>query len=164
MKKSILLLVLLAFAACSKVPVGNVGIKVYLLGGAKGVNTETLGVGRYWIGFNEQLFIFPTFEQQYVWSKESNEGGSDDESMTFQDKDGTQINADFAISYHIDPSKVSLIFQKYQRGLGDITHIFLRSQIRDALNRVSSQMPVEDIYGPKKAELMSNALRKGSTK
>ena len=40
-------------AACSYVPAGNVGIKVNLLGGDKGVDSEVLGVGRYWIGWNE---------------------------------------------------------------------------------------------------------------
>ena len=37
-------------AACSYVPAGNVGVKVNMLGGAKGVDTEILPVGKYWIG------------------------------------------------------------------------------------------------------------------
>jgi hypothetical protein len=45
MKKTLLIIGLLTLAACSKVPAGNVGIKVYLLGGDKGVDHEELGPG-----------------------------------------------------------------------------------------------------------------------
>ena len=41
--------------SCRKVPAGYVGVKVYLLGGAKGVDSEKLGVGRHFIGFNEAI-------------------------------------------------------------------------------------------------------------
>ena len=59
---------LLAMAACSKVPVGNVGIKVNLYGSDKGINATELPTGRYWIGVNEELFVFPTFTQTYSWT------------------------------------------------------------------------------------------------
>ena len=63
-------LIFVAFASCSKVPAGQVGIKFYLLGGEKGVDTEELGPGRYWIGVNEELYLFPTYTQNYTWMKE----------------------------------------------------------------------------------------------
>ena len=61
----LLLLVLVVGSAvgCSRVPPGYVGVKVNLLGGAKGVDTEELGVGRYFIGPNTELHLFPTFTQ-----------------------------------------------------------------------------------------------------
>ena len=39
-------LIALTVAACSYVPAGNVGVKVNLLGGEKGVDSEVLPVGR----------------------------------------------------------------------------------------------------------------------
>lgn len=51
---------------CSKVEAGHVGVKVYLLGRDKGVDSEVLGVGRYWIGWNEDLYLFPTYQQTKV--------------------------------------------------------------------------------------------------
>jgi hypothetical protein len=58
MKKLLLAAMLMAsVVGCSKVPAGNVGVKVYLLGTNKGVDHEVLGVGRYWIGFNEELYL-----------------------------------------------------------------------------------------------------------
>ena len=93
---------------CSKVPVGNVGIKVYLLGSAKGVsNEEVLGVGRYYIGWNEELYLFPTFTQNYNFDK----AGQYDESITFQTSQGLSVNADVGISYSLEPSKIHVLFQ-----------------------------------------------------
>jgi len=148
-------LVAMLLMSCSKVPSGHVGVKVHLLGGDKGVDTEELGVGRYWIGFNEELFLFPTFQQNYVWTKDVREGSPNDESFQFQTKEGMIVGADIGISYHLDASKISLIFQKYRRGVEEITDTFLRNYVRDALNTVSSTMAVESVYGAGKAELLA---------
>lgn len=93
--RTIALLAVLAgsVAGCSYVPAGNVGVKVNMLGGDKGVDTEVLGVGRYWIGMNEELYVFPTFMQNYVWTKDPAEGSPNDESISFQTADGMTANA-----------------------------------------------------------------------
>ncbi len=144
-----------ALTACDKVPAGNVGVKVYLLGGEKGVDSEILGVGKYWIGINEDLYLFPTFMQNYVWTKDPNEGSSNDESISFQTADGMTANADIGISYSIDPDKVSVIFQTYRRGVEEITDTFLRNMVRDALVKQASNKPIEYVYGAGKAELIA---------
>jgi len=142
-------------AACTDVPAGNVGVKVFLLGGEKGVDTETLGVGRYWIGWNEDLYIFPTFMQNYVWTKDPAEGSPNDESISFQTADGMTANADIGISYSLDPEKISIIFQTYRRGVEEITDTFLRNMVRDALVKQASNKPIEYVYGAGKAELIA---------
>ena len=142
-------------AACSTVPAGHVGVKVFLLGGEKGVDSEELGVGRYWIGPNEQLYIFPTFMQNYVWTKDATEGSPDDESISFQTADGMTANADVGISYSIDPTKVTTIFQTYRRGVDEITDTFLRNMVRDAMVKQASNKPIEYVYGAGKAELIA---------
>ena len=142
-------------AACSYVPAGNVGVKVNLLGSDKGVDTEVLPVGRYWIGMNEELYVFPVFMQNYVWTKDPAEGSQNDESISFQTADGMTANADIGISYSIDPEKVSLIFQTYRRGVEEITDTFLRNMVRDALVKQASNKPIEYVYGAGKAELIA---------
>ncbi|HHD92133.1 MAG TPA: prohibitin family protein [Candidatus Portnoybacteria bacterium] len=146
--------VLPGLMACSKVPAGNVGVKVYLLGKEKGVDSEELGPGRYWIGINEELYLFPTFTQNYVWTKNPVEGSPNDESITFQTKEGLSVNADVGISYHIDPQKVSIVFQKYRKGVDEITDIYLRNMVRDALVKSASTKPIESVYGEGKAALL----------
>lgn len=140
---------------CMKVPAGNVGVKVYLLGGAKGVESEELGVGRYWIGWNEELYLFPTFTQNYVWTEGSDEGSPDDESISFQTKEGLSVGADVGISYAIDPARVASVFQKYRRGIDEITDTFLRNMVRDAFVAEASVLPVESVYGTGKMDLVT---------
>jgi len=137
-----------------KVPAGNVGVKVYLLGSNKGVDSEELGPGRYFIGWNEELYLFPTFTQNYVWTVEPDETGNEDESISFQTAEGLTVNADVGISYNIDPTKVNVIFQKYRRGITEITDIYLRNMVRDALVTEASNKSVEFVYGAGKASLM----------
>lgn len=149
------LIALYSLSACDKVPAGNVGIKVYLLGGDKGVDTEELGAGRYWIGINEELHLFPTFTQNTVWTRDSKEGSENDESISFQTVEGLKVDADIGVSYAIQPDKVNSIFQKYRRGIDEITDTFLRNMVRDALVTASSTIPMESVYGVGKADLMS---------
>lgn len=155
MRKLILGVLMLALAACSKVPAGNVGVKVFLLGGAKGVDTEELGPGRYWIGVNEELFLFPTFTQNYTWTKEPIDGDSTDESITFQTVEGLSVNSDVGISYTVDPTKVSVLYQKFRKGIAEITDGYLRNMVRDALVTAASTRPIESVYGNGKAELIA---------
>jgi regulator of protease activity HflC (stomatin/prohibitin superfamily) len=144
-----------SLAACSTVPAGHVGVKVYLLGGSKGVDSEELGVGRYWIGMNEQLYIFPTYMQNYTWTKEPDSTGPEDESISFQTIEGMTANADVGVSYQLDPTKINKIFQTYRRGVDEITDTFLRNMVRDALVKQASVKPIEYIYGAGKADLMA---------
>lgn len=150
----LLVIAMLFISGCSKVPAGNVGIKVYLLGQAKGVDTEVLTVGRYWIGVNEELYLFPTFQQNYVWTKSPQEGSPNDESLTFQTVEGLSVNTDVGISYHLEEDKVPLIFQKYRRGIDEITHVFMRNTVRDAFNAIASQYTIEAAYGKGKSDLL----------
>jgi regulator of protease activity HflC (stomatin/prohibitin superfamily) len=147
--------VVVLFAGCSKVPAGYKGIKVYLLGGDKGVEREELGVGRYWIGINEELYLFPTFTQNVVWTQDPTEGSPTDESITFQTVEGMEVGADIGISYRILPDRVDSIFQKYRKGIDEITDIYLRNMVRDAFTAASSTKEVENVYGKGKTELLA---------
>ncbi len=151
-----LLLIATLFMSCSKVPAGHVGIKFYLLGGDKGVDQEELSPGRYYIGINEELYKFPTFTQNYVWTADKEEGSITDESFNFQDVQGLELNADIGITYKINPDKVALIFEKYKRGLDEITGVYLRNMVRDALVKRTSVLNVEYIYGIGRSQLIND--------
>jgi regulator of protease activity HflC (stomatin/prohibitin superfamily) len=150
----LLLLLLLLMMGCSRVEVGHKGIKVNLLGSDKGVQQEELGPGRYWIGINEELYVFPTFTKNYVWTKDRSGGSPTDESFTFQTIEGMSVNADIGISFAVKPEKVSAVFQKYRKGLEEITDIFLRNMVRDALVKAASTRPIETVYGAGKTDLI----------
>lgn len=148
------MLTLGGLTGCEKVPAGNVGIKVFLTGGNKGVDHETLPVGRYWIGINEELYLFPTFEQNPKYTA----GAEDDagRSIEFQTREGMAVDADFSVTYNIDPKSASLVFQRYRSGIHEINSGPLRNILRDAVNEVASQLPVEAVYGEGKTEMVDN--------
>ena len=160
--KKILALVAFAFlmTGCSDVPSGYVGIKVNLLGSEKGVDIQELGTGRYWIGVNEKLYTFPVFSQNQVWTKDPNEGSPNDDSVTFNTEEGLSVNTDIGISYSIDPKRVSLIFQKYRKGIDEITSIYMRSMVRDALVAEASVRSMESIYGRGKSDFIDSVQRR----
>lgn len=135
---------LLAVTACDKVPAGNVGIKVYLLGSDKGVDHEVLGTGRYWIGMNEELYLFPTFEQNPKYSQGDNDAGN---PLSFQTAEGMNVEADLSVTYHIEAADAPKVFQRYRLGVEEIEKGPLRNLLRDAINEVSSTLPVESVYG-----------------
>lgn len=135
------------------VQAGTVGVKVYMLGSSKGVDNEVLTTGRYWIGINEQLFIFPTNQQNYVFTKSKDEGKATDESFTFQTADGMTIGTDVGVSYQVNPAKVSILFQKYRGGLEEVTNIHLRNAIRDELNRLGALDSISTLIGAGKGRL-----------
>ena len=139
------LLMLCAFciAGCSKVEAGYVGVKVNLLGGDKGVDSEVLGVGRYWIGWNEELYLFPTFQQTVAGQGDKGVNGA----FQFQSKEGLPLSADVSMSFTVNPEMVSVLFQKYRKGIDEITNVYLYNMVRDAMVQAASSRPAENLYG-----------------
>ena len=140
---------------CTRVESGHVGVKVNLLGGDKGVDLQEVGVGRHWVGWNEELHVFPVFQQNVVWTQSVTEGSPTDESITFQTKEGMSVNTDVGLNFSVEPTKVSLLFQKYRKGVDEIKSVHVRNAVRDAFIRVSGTMPIESVYGGGKAELLA---------
>jgi regulator of protease activity HflC (stomatin/prohibitin superfamily) len=128
-------------AACSKVPAGNVGVKFQMYGDDKG-SLQELPPGRYWVGWGYEMYTFPTFTQTYTFTRSPAEGRPVDESISFQTAQGLTVNADVGITYHIDPAKVTLIFQKYRKGIDEIT-----------------DLDIESVYGKGKASLIEAVQR-----
>lgn len=153
-----LILIILA-AVQVKISQGYVGIRVNLLGSSKGVELEELPVGRYFPLWNEEIFRFPTFTQNYVWTADSREGSPNDESISFQTKEGLSVSADVGISYSIQPDKVDVIFQKYRKGVDEITDIFLRNMVRDAFVHKAGYLPIESVYGEGKGDLVDQVKK-----
>lgn len=149
-----LMLAVSLFTGCrEKVESGNVGIKVHLYGSSKGVEVETVGVGVQWINpFNEELHRFPVWEQNPKYAMGQNDAG---DPIPFQTLEGMTASADFSVTYNIKPENAAKVFQRYRQGVEEINKGPLRNLLRDAINEVASDMPVEEVYGEKKAEMLA---------
>lgn len=157
-KLLILLSAMLVLSGCVKVPAGNVGIKVNLLGTEKGVDHEVMGVGRYWPGVNEEWYMFPTFTQNKVFTASETEDSPKNESIIFQSKEGMSVGADVGVAYSIRPDAVSTVFQKYRAGVDEITNIHLRNIIRDSFVHIASKMEIKSLYGEGKTEFLEKVV------
>lgn len=131
-----------------RVEPGNVGIIVNRLGDEKGVDQEVKGVGRYWIGWNEDLYTFPTFKQMKTY----------DGIFTFQMSDGTTIGYHIGVAYKVNPTKVATVFQTYRKGVDEITDSDLQQKIADSLNRLASRMTTDKFIDGGKSDLLTEAL------
>ena len=74
MKRALIVVALLALAACGQVRPGHVGIKVNQFGSGAGVRTESLGVGTYFTPFGTNIIEYPVYTQTYTYSQNANEG------------------------------------------------------------------------------------------
>jgi len=131
----------------TRVPAGYRGVIVNLYGSEKGVSELSAGVGRYYMGWNREMYLFPTFLQNYSWTGE--------QAITMQTSEGLSITTSAGITYNIAPDNVVKVFQKYRLGIEEITNTFLHNQVRDAMNEVASTMTVEAIYGSGKEKFIT---------
>lgn len=121
---------------------GTVGVGVNLFGDKRGVDDQELTVGMHWIAPWKQVYIFPIYEQNHIWE------GAD--GFTFQTSEGLSVNANIGITFHLAPDRIHQLFYKYRKGMDEITHIFIKNNLRDAINRLSSKMKIEDLVGSQK--------------
>ncbi len=146
----VLLFLIISINSCTTVPAGYRGIKVYLMGSSTGVDAQPLGVGRYFFWpMTQEIYKFPTFQQNVVWE------GKDE--ITFQTVEGLTARADIGISYYLVADSIPILFQKYRRGIDEITSIYLRNMVIDVLNNLASQMTIESVYGKGRQLLVDKA-------
>ena len=159
----LLIVLSLGLVSCStyKVSAGEVGIIVDLYGTDKGLQQQVVGVGQYTLGFNQQLYTYPIYKVQYPFTANATEGSKDDESISFQNKDGVKINADFAIQAQVKEESASVLklFVSYREDLPSIIHTQVRNRLRDYLNQFASPMSVEELYGPAKMVMIDQVQK-----
>jgi regulator of protease activity HflC (stomatin/prohibitin superfamily) len=147
------LVLLLIVGSCSftRVGQGHVGVKVNNVGSGAGVNQQALGVGWYFTPPGVTIYEYPIYTNNYTY-----------QNMSFQDQSGLSIKADVAVAYRADPAKAPILFQKYRVDMDAIVVGALQNAIRNAVVSNASRMPVEQIYGPQKANLIEAARRQAA--
>lgn len=128
------------------VPTGYVGVKVELYGSSKGVQQQEVSTGRYWLSMNEEIYQFPTFNQLHNYEV----------PFAFQTSDSMDITAKVGVEYYVEQSKVTSIFQKYRKGVEEITNINIRQNISDALIKHSVTMDINSLAAGGKTVLLDS--------
>ena len=133
------------FMNMETVQAGYVGVRVNLYAD-KGVQNETVGTGRYFLGINEKMFQFPTFNQLVNYRA----------PFTFQTSDAMDVTATVGVEYNIDPSKAATIFATYRKGIDEITDVNLRQYISDALIKNAVTMDINQLTQGGKTKLLDS--------
>lgn len=133
------------FMNMETVQAGYVGVRVNLYAD-KGVQNETVGTGRYFLGINEKMFQFPTFNQLVNYRA----------PFTFQTSDAMDVTATVGVEYNIDPSKAATIFATYRKGIDEITDVNLRQYISDALIKNAVTMDINQLTQGGKTKLLES--------
>ena len=121
---------------------GYVGVVIDMFGNSKGVEDKEIHVGIHWIAPWKNIYQFPIFEQNDTWE-------GDHDGFNFQTSEGMAVSADIGITYHLRSESIPFIFQRYRRGMDEITNVFIRNYIRDAINKSASKTCIEDLYSGK---------------
>lgn len=158
-------LVVLWIVGCStttRIDAGHVGVRVKLAGSARGVQDAEVAVG--WVFYNpltEQIIQFPTSVQNIVWTSSPHEGQPVDESITFSSSEGVNVNADIGLSFHIDPPSAPKLYARFrQNDLSVLANGYIRNTVREAFQEVASKMPVQQVYGAGKSQMLSDVTGK----
>lgn len=154
------LLALIPMTSCTRVEPGHVGIKVENFGSAAGVSPTALSVGWYFTPFGTNIYEYPIYTSTYAWTSSRSEQNGNDESFAFQDRNGLNLSADISVAYRVDTARAPILFQKYRTDMEGIVAGPLRNAVRSALNEESAALGVEEIYGPKKAQLIEASRAK----
>lgn len=139
---SVLLLIAALVSYFIFIKPGEVGVIVNLFGDKQGVQQKELSVGMHFVLPWKEVYTFPIFEQNHQWSG--------DNGFNFQSSEGLSVHADIGINFHLEQNKVHELFCKYRRGMDEITNVFIKNILRDAINRVGAHMTTEDLNGDKK--------------
>lgn len=154
MKKVLILPVLLALvvtccSSCTRVSPGHVGIVVNQWGSEKGVADYTAKTGTFLYNpITTSIYQYPTFMQNYVWTKNPNEGSKDNEEITFTIKGNMAISVDVSIAYSLAEAKVSTFYVEFRSD--DIAHFtngFLHNVTRDCFNEIGGRYELDQIMG-----------------
>lgn len=147
-------------ASCTLVEPGHVGIRIERAGANRGV--QDLPIVSGWVAYNpisEQIVEFPTTVQTRIWTQSPHEGQSIDESITFQSSEGVPINADVALSYHVDAAHAGRLYTRFRTtDLTQLTDGYVRNLVRDAMVERAAAFTVHDLYGVAKTRMINDAL------
>lgn len=148
----------LVLAACTQVKPGQVGIKINQYGSGSGVDRQAYGVGTYWKPFGTSYEVYPVSTQTYTWTRSAREGDAANEELSFQDKSGVDMTADVAVVFHVDAALAPALYQKFRMDIQPLIDGPVRNAVRNALVTEAAKLPVEEIYGTGKTQLIHVAL------
>ena len=141
---------ILGFMCIEKVPQGNISVQY----GTKGVSEKTLSAGWHVVSPLIKTTDYPVRTQTKEYK-----------GLNVATTDGKNLKMDISVNYHVDPSKVVNIFNKF--GNADIEALengFLRTRVQDGLRQSLSKYTVIEAFGVKAGEIKKDTFENLATR
>lgn len=142
---------LAALTGCSQqIPPAAVGIK---FSADDGYSQQILKPEVVWVGWRQQLVIFPTSIHNATYVKNAREGDkAEDDSIMASTIEGAQLPVDVTVAWHVAPENAVLAFQQFgTEDMGQVQKEFIRWVAIDAVNEVSGTKSIFDITSKQRA-------------
>lgn len=123
----------------AKVSNGYTGVVVNMMGSDKGVDPVEVGVGWKWLTWNEEMFKFPTFNQNFSLGV-----------VKFQDTDGMTLSAPIGVTLRAAPGAAPLLFKTYRKGMNEIINVNVPQVVLSNLNNDAAKLTADKIYSENK--------------
>lgn len=120
----------------AKVSNGYTGVVVNMMGSGKGVDPVETGVGWKFLTINEELFKFPTFNQNVNY-----------QNISFQDSNGMEVTANIGLTVRAAPGAAPLLFKTYRKGMNEILDVNVAQVLRTQMNSAGSKRASDKMYG-----------------
>ncbi|KAA1040043.1 prohibitin family protein [Macrococcus equipercicus] len=140
----LLLGALILFMSIEKVPQGYQAV-IYSVSGVK---EQTKPAGWHIISPLDKAVHYPIRTQTKEY-----------DDLNVATSDGKNLNMDISVNYHVDPTKVVNIFNKF--GNADIEGLesgFLRTRVQDGLRQSVAKFSVIETFGVKTSEIKKNTI------
>jgi prohibitin 1 len=143
---------LLGGLACSTtIDAGYAGV-VYNANG--GLEEGTLGQGWHLVAPWKSVTEYPVSTETVILTKVGTDDSPKDDSINVSTREGKPVSVDAMYSYHMDQSKLPHIFTKFRRAdAKTIEAGYIKAQLKNAINSVTSSYGVLDVYGEKRGEI-----------
>lgn len=138
-------------AGCSpaKVSNGYTGVVVNMMGDSKGVDPVEVGVGWKILTWNEELYKFPTFNQNVNYP-----------TLSFQDANGMEVTANIGLTLRAAPGAAPLLFKTYRKGMTEIVNVNVAQVLRTSLNSAGSKRKSDKMYGAEQDVFLQEVFTK----
>ena len=138
-------LTLTAGGCMKQIPPASVGIK---FSAQSGLSQKLIKPQVVWLGFREELIIYPTSIRNATYTKNSKEGERQgDDSIQASTVEGSILPVDVTVSYHVEPADVLTAFQNF----GKVQVEFIRWATISAVNVVAGQRAIFDLTSKDRA-------------
>jgi len=119
-----------------------------------GIEQQTLGQGWHMVAPWKSVTEYPVSTETVSLTKATSEESPNDNSINISTREGKPVSVDVMYSYHMEQDKLPHIFTKFRRAEADVIEAgYIKAQLKNAINSVTSSYGVLDVYGEKRAEI-----------